>query len=265
MTDRTWHLVEGDGPIVATAIHDGHALREEVAALTALSDADRLREEDPYTGEWTKIAATRLVAKRSRFEVDLNRPRDKAVYANPADAWGLDLWKKPPSEALLGRSLEEYDAFYAELSRVLTGLIQRFGGVVVLDLHSYNHRRDGPDGPEADPSQNPEVNVGTGTLERERWAPVVDRCVVDLQAHDFLGRPLDVRENVKFRGGNMSRWINQNFNGKACSIALEFKKFFMDEWSGDVDEKSYDQIAPALRSSASGLHGELERVLSGGS
>ncbi|MDH3285218.1 MAG: N-formylglutamate amidohydrolase [Acidobacteriota bacterium] len=265
MTDRTWHLVEGDGPIVATAIHDGHALREEVAALTALSDGDRLREEDPYTGEWTKVAATRLVATRSRFEVDLNRPRDKAVYAKPADAWGLDLWKKPPSEALLGRSLEVYDAFYAELSRVLTGLIQRFGGVVVLDLHSYNHRRDGPAGPEADPSQNPEVNVGTGTLDRERWAPVVDRCIADLQTHDFLGRSLDVRENVKFRGGNMSRWINQNFNGRACSIALEFKKFFMDEWSGEIEKQSYDQIAPALRSSASGLRRELRRVLSGGS
>jgi N-formylglutamate deformylase len=124
MTDRTWHLVEGDGPLVATGIHDGHALREEVAALTALSDAERLRAEDPYTGEWTKVAATRLVATRSRFEVDLNRPRNQAVYEKPANAWGLDLWKKPPSEALLGRSLEGYDAFYAELSRVLTGLIQ---------------------------------------------------------------------------------------------------------------------------------------------
>jgi N-formylglutamate amidohydrolase len=230
--------------------------------LTALSDADRLREEDPYTGEWTKVAPTRLVARRSRFEVDLNRPRDKAVYARPADAWGLDLWKKPPPEALLERSLEEYDAFYTELSRLLTGLIHRFGGVVVLDLHTYNHRRDGP---EADPVQNPEVNVGTGTLDRARWARLVDRCMADLQSYDFLGRSLDVRENVKFRGGNMSRWINQSFAGKACSIAIEFKKFFMDEWSGKIDDQSYDQIAPALRSCVTGLRTELERVLAGGS
>jgi N-formylglutamate amidohydrolase len=264
MTDQVWNLVEGDGPIVATAIHDGHALREEVAALTALSSSDRLREEDPYTGEWTKVASTRLVATRSRFEVDLNRPREQAVYARPADAWGLDLWKKPPSQAVLQRSLEEYDAFYAELSRVLTGLIQRFGGVVVLDLHSYNHRREGPGGPEADPSQNPEVNVGTGTLDRQRWAPVVDRCMTDLRTHAFLGRSLDVRENVKFRGGNMSRFINQGFDGKACSIALEFKKFFMDEWSGEIHEKSYNQIAPALQSAASGLRSELLRAISSG-
>jgi N-formylglutamate deformylase len=265
MTDSIWRVVAGDGPIVATAIHDGHALREEVAALTALSDADRLREEDPYTGEWTKVAPTRLIATRSRFEVDLNRPRDKAVYACPADAWGLNLWRSAPSEALLRRSLEEYDAFYAELSRVLHRIIERHGGVVVLDLHTYNHRRDGPGGAWADPAQNPEVNVGTGTMDRERWAPVVDRCMADLRAHDFHGRSLDVRENVKFQGGNMSRRINQDFDGNACSIALEFKKFFMDEWSGAIDPKSYEEIASALRSCASGLEKELERVLSGGS
>lgn len=263
MMDRVFDLVQGEGPIVATAIHDGHELREEVASLIALSDEQRLREEDPYTGEWTKIAPTRLVATRSRFEFDLNRPREKAVYAEPADAWGLDLWKAPPPEPLLRRSLERYDAFYVELGRVLNGLIERFGGVVVLDLHTYNHRREGPTGQRADPAENPEVNVGTGTLDRKRWAPVVDRCMTDLREHDFMGRSLDVRENVKFRGGNMSRWINQGFDGKACSIALEFKKFFMDEWSGEVDRQVYEQIGPALRSAASGLKTELDHVLSG--
>jgi len=265
MTDRSWNLFEGDGPIVATAIHDGHDLREEVAALTALSDAERLREEDPYTGEWTVVAPTRVIATRSRFEFDLNRPREKAVYAKPADAWGLDLWKAPPSEALLSASLERYDAFYAELSQILKARIDRFGGVLVLDLHSYNHRREGPSGPLADPAENPEVNVGTGTIDRRRWAPLVDRCMGDLRGYDFMGRSLDVRENVKFRGGNMSGWINQNFDGKACSIALEFKKFFMDEWSGEVDKTIYDQIAPALASIISGLQTELDRVISNSS
>ena len=89
MADQVWQLVEGDGPIVAAAIHDGHDLRQEVAALMALSDAERLREEDPYTGSWTEVAPVRLVGRRSRFEVDLNRPREKAIYATPADAWSI--------------------------------------------------------------------------------------------------------------------------------------------------------------------------------
>jgi hypothetical protein len=60
----------------------------------------------------------------------------------------------------------------------------------------------------------------------------------------------------------MSRWINENFDGKACSIALEFKKFFMDEWSGELDQKIHDRIASALGSTVSGLHSELDRVIS---
>ena len=262
MTDRVWQLVEGDGPVVATAIHDGHHLREEVAVLTALSDAARLREEDPYTGQWTTIAPTRLVGTRSRFEVDLNRPRDKAVYAVPADAWGLDLWKEPPPPALLERSLDEYDAFYTELSHVLSGVIAGHGKVVVIDLHTYNPRREGPDGP--DPVQNPEVNVGTGTLDRPRWAPVIERCMTDLRAHDFLGRHLDVRENVKFRGGQMSRWINETFPDAVCSIAIEFKKFFMDEWTGEIDRRQGAEVERALRAAVAGLSVELGRLKSGG-
>ena len=43
MADLTiWELQQGDSPLVAAAIHHGHAVREEVAALLALPEADRL-------------------------------------------------------------------------------------------------------------------------------------------------------------------------------------------------------------------------------
>ncbi|MDE0292105.1 MAG: N-formylglutamate amidohydrolase [Candidatus Dadabacteria bacterium] len=165
-----WFTVtEGQEPIVATAVHDGHELRPEVAALVALSDSDRLREEDPFTGTWTMVVGTRVVLSRSRFEVDLNRPRNKAVYLRPEDAWGLRVWREEPSKELLAASLEQYDYFYAEMHRVLTQTQERYGRFVVLDLHSYNHRRTGPDTPPDDPEDSPEVNVGTGSMDRERW------------------------------------------------------------------------------------------------
>src|SRR6185369_9772081 len=88
-----WQTEFGDGPLVACAIHDGHDVRPEVADCLRLDSAQRLYEEDPYTGEWTSIAPTRIVARRSRFEVDFNRSRDKAVYITPVDAWGLDVWR----------------------------------------------------------------------------------------------------------------------------------------------------------------------------
>lgn len=42
-----WELHEGDSPLVACAVHAGHELRPEVAALMALDEVTRLREEDP--------------------------------------------------------------------------------------------------------------------------------------------------------------------------------------------------------------------------
>ena len=88
----------GSRRLVATAIHAGHDLRREVEREIALTESARLREEDPYTDSIIEPAALQVVANRSRFEVDLNRERDDAVYCDPNDAWGLHIWKRPLPE-----------------------------------------------------------------------------------------------------------------------------------------------------------------------
>jgi len=133
---------------------------------------------------------------------------------------------------------------------------------VVYDLHSYNHRRDGPNSEPAAVEGNPEVNIGTGTMDRELWGPLVERFIGDLRAFDFGGRRLDVRENVKFRGGQLSRWIHENFPGAGCSLAIEFKKFFMDEWSGKPDGKANALISAALKSTTPGVLEERKNLRS---
>ncbi len=219
----------------AAAIHDGHALRDDVRSAIALSDAERLREEDPFTAQWTNVVETRLIGLRSRFEVDLNRPREKAVYQTPDDAWGLNVWRHPTTPEMISASLAQYDAFYAAASTTLEHMRKQWGHFVVLDLHSYNHRRDGSDAPPAAEALNPEVNVGTGSMDRERWAPVVDCVVNHLRSTDVLGRTLDVRENVKFKGGHFSQWVHNEFPEHACSLSIEFRKSFMDEWTGEAN------------------------------
>src|SRR3546814_16706766 len=79
----------------------------------------------------------------SRFETDVNRPRHKAVYQRPEDAWGMQIWKKELPVKLLERSMETYDAFYRGMRRLLRHMIARFGYFAVLDLHNYNHLREG--------------------------------------------------------------------------------------------------------------------------
>jgi hypothetical protein len=123
----------------------------------------------------------------------------------------------------------------------------------VFDLHSYNHRREGPEGSPAEPEANPEVNIGTGSMDRDRWAHVVDRFIAELGAVEFLGRSLDVRENVRFRGGQLARWTHQSFPEAGCVLAIEFKKFFMDEWTGEPDPVQLQAIRQALASTVPGV------------
>jgi len=197
------------------------------------------------------------VVRRSRFEVDLNRPRDKAVYLGPADAWGLNVWRDEPSAELMAQSLKQYDAFYSTMRAVFESIERKCGQFVVFDLHTYNHRRGGPNGPPAGVEENPQVNIGTGTMERRRWSGVIDRFITDLRAYDFPGGSLDVRENVKFRGGQFGRWVHETFPRSGCAIAIEFKKFFMDEWTGEAEPALVRSIADALRSAVPGVLAEL--------
>jgi N-formylglutamate deformylase len=222
-----------------------------------LEEATRLREEDPFTDRVaTAAGGVPVVVHRSRFEIDLNRPRDGAVYTTPEDAWGLDVWREPLTDMEVERSLELYDEFYTELAIRLDDLA-REGPFVVLDLHSYNHRRDGADQPAAPIADNPEVNVGTGGLDRTHWGSVVDRFMDDLASREVAGHRLDVRENVRFKGGHLSRWVAERYAEQGCALAIELKKVFMDEWTGVPDEQHLHQLTATLADAVPALLGEL--------
>lgn len=248
-------VFDGAGSVMATAIHGGHNLRPEICDLIAIDEEVRLREEDPYTDVLTDVVPRRVVVDRSRFEVDLNRPRREAIYLSPDEAWGLDVWKQPLDHQTVSASLEMYDAFYRELSERLD-LMAELGPFVVLDIHSYNHRRSGAELPPDDPTDNPDVNIGTGSVDRTSWAGLIESFAKDLQT----GLPAEatVAENVRFQGGHFSRWVNERYPGRGCALALEFKKTFMDEWSGEVDRGHLDRLRVALADTVPGLESELE-------
>ena len=258
MTSPAWRVTRGEDPILATALHAGHELRPDVAALMKLSDEERLREEDPYTDLWVNVAANSIIIDRSRFEVDLNRPREGAVYAKPSDAWGLDIWTSPPPEDLLQRSLELHDQFFEELAVMCDELLENHGHLLVLDIHSYNHRRGGPDAPVDDPLLHPEINLGTESIHPS-WEPFVTSFAQTMSSLPFYDGSLDVRQNVKFRGGRMSRWINDRYGERALSIAIEVKKIYMDEWTGVLDEGVTEDVGSELNAAAASVRAVLSQ------
>ena len=107
---------------------------------------------------------------------------------------------------------------------------------VLLDVHSYNHRRDGPDAEPIPQAEAPDINIGTFSMPRAEWAFLIDPLMEAMRSFDFNGRRLDVRENVAFQGkGELTRFVHSRYPGRGCAIALEFKKFYMDEWTGEPD------------------------------
>lgn len=229
-----WTLQRSDDCIIATAIHDGHGLCDQSADRMQLSDDDRLREEDPHTGNAITGIPTHLVINRSRFEVDLNRGRDQAVYRTPDQSWGLQVWNTPLTDTDVAGSLVLHDAYYRMLGQQLDEIVAAHGRFVLLDVHSYNHRRDGPEGDPTPPENAPDINIGTFSMPRERWSFVMDPMIEAMRTFNFNGRHLDVRENVAFQGkGEQTRFVHERYPETGCAIAIEFKKFFMDEWTGE--------------------------------
>ena len=241
--ERWWTVRRGPGPVLATAIHDGHDLRPEVAAAMKLGDAERLREEDPFTGQAIVDVPTHVIVHRSRFEFDLNRGADGAIYETPEQAWGLDVWHERPDKALVERSLSIHASYYRMLRGLLDDVAARHDRFVLIDVHSYNHRRDGPDGEPAAQQDAPDINIGTFSMPREKWAFLLDPLMDAMRSFDFNGRTLDVRENVAFQGkGEQTRFVHDLDPGRGCAIALEFKKFFMDEWTGEPDPRELEAM-----------------------
>jgi hypothetical protein len=235
-TQRWWTVQRGPGPIVATAIHDGHDLRPEIAAAMKLPDADRLREEDPFTGQAIVDVPTHIVAHRSRFEFDLNRAPADAVYRTAEQSWGLEVWHGECDDRLCARSLDIHASYYRMLGALLDDVAARHDCFVLIDVHSYNHRRDGPDGAPSPQAEAPDINIGTFSMPRDQWAFLIDPLMEAMRGFDFNGRHLDVRENIAFQGkGEQTRFVHERYPGRGCAIALEFKKFFMDEWTGKPD------------------------------
>jgi N-formylglutamate deformylase len=258
---------EGDwqGSVVATSVHAGHGLRDEIADAMVLGEAERHREEDPFTDRIAAVVPDRVLTTRSRFEADLNRPRGEAIYRRPEDCWGLDVWRDGvlPDE-LVAASLDTYDSFYAALAPRLDALAER-GPFVLLDVHSYNHRRAGAETSPAPAADTPEVNVGTGSVDLDLFGPLVERFVGDLRATFTDNGPLDARENVAFAGRNLAWWVHDRYPRVGCVLSLEFKKTFMDEWTGELDEGRLASTQDALAATLPGLRDQLERLRLGGS
>ncbi len=240
--------LNNEQPIICTAIHAGKYISNSCGINLAIKAEDKLREEDPYTDEMAKLSANNIIANYSRFEFDINRKRESSIYIFPKDSWGLQVRKDIPDSEMLESAYQKYDLFYQEVYRRFIELRKRFSRIFIYDIHSYNHRRKGPESIPDDPNMNPDIILATGNMPAQ-WKDLVDKLQVHFSGIKLEGRNLDVRKNVKFDGGWFSRWLHYTFPGSVCCLSIEFKKIFMDEWTGKLDINKFSVLKEALSNS----------------
>jgi len=225
-----YRIQHRESPFWAFAIHDGHQVDALIEPFFHLEEAGRLREEDPYTAAMAELPVNQLFVSTSRFQLDINRPKEDAVYLRPDQAWGLQVWKKDLPPALLQELYDEYERFYLKIDEYIQQTIDNHHFFIVFDVHTYNAQRIREEEP-IDKEANPQINLGT-YYNNEKWRPIIEEFVECVQQQQILGKPIDIRENVKFKGGHLAQHILQKFGNHGCVLSIEFRKDFMNEWTG---------------------------------
>lgn len=231
--NTTYEIHKENSPIISLALHDGHYIPPDILRNIKLEEHERFREEDPYTAQMADLPVNKVVVNTSRFYVDLNRLKDEAIYKQPKDAWGLQVWNGKFPEEIEKKQMAYYHQFYSDIQILIQNTIQNFGFFIILDIHSYNHRRESPD-IDAPFESNPEINIGSKYNE-SKWNIQTNNFINFLSNSTINGHAPDVRENIKFKGGGFSQWVNQHYSEHGYVLSIEFKKTFMDEWTGRGD------------------------------
>lgn len=219
-----------DSPFWAFAIHDGHQVDSTVQQFMLLDEIQRLREEDPYTASMAELPVNQLVVGSSRFQLDVNRKLEDSVYLRPEQAWGLEVWKDTLPSTILQQLYDEHKNFYQQIDHYIQNTIDKHGFFVAFDVHSYNAQRINEEQP-IDKQANPQINLGTH-YNNEKWRSVINSFITSVQNQQLLGETIDIRENIKFKGGYLAQHILQKFGDRGCVLSVEFRKDFMNEWTG---------------------------------
>lgn len=252
-----FHLLRGDAPLLVSLPHVGTTLAAATAErLTA--PARRLPDTDWLLVELydflPELGVTRLHAEHPRQLIDLNRPPDDApLYATtttglvPAELFdGSPAWKPghEPDAAERAVLLERYwRPYHDALSRERTRLRNRYGEMLLLDLHSIRSQV-----PRLFEGTLPDFNLGTN---QGRACPP---SLTEALESALAPAPYTQVTDARFRGGYITRRYGEPAKGQHA-LQLELSQAtYMHEGdtpvgaaSARIDDARASQVRPWLR------------------
>lgn len=224
-------------PFICGAVHDGNQFRKSLWENCLHTAHDRWYEEDPCTKEMVLDHPIVLAGCDSRFEYDLNRAPDTAIYE---DAWGKQLWRYPLPKNEYQKSLEKHSIFYKVVHALVTQIERKYGKAIVFDMHSYNWKRWD--------REVPTWNLGTSNIDNGRFGQIVTSWCSKLGQMQL---PNGIRStsavNDTFQGnGYFLKYITNNFNNTLV-LATEIAKVYCDEHSGVIYPEVVRSVARNLQ------------------
>jgi hypothetical protein len=222
---------------VCGAIHNGHQFRKSLWNNCLHTEYERWFEEDPETKTMIQSHPIVISGSDSRFEYDLNRIPEKAIYS---DAWGKQLWKRSLTDLEKEVSLQKHSNFYKVVFSLISKLETIHGKVIVYDMHSYNWKRWD--------REVPTFNLGTGNIDMNKYGKFIETWRKILSKIELPnGIKTTSLINDVFKGnGYFLKYIMSNFNNTLV-LATEVSKIYCDELNQIIYPEVVDAIEKELK------------------
>lgn len=252
-TFATHTLQPGDSPLIISVPHAGTEVPPELAArftplALGLPDTDwhvaRLYEFAPALG------ATMIVARHTRYLIDLNRPPDDAALYSAAAQTGLcptlsfageplylDSSAPLCAAEIAGRRAQYWQPYHDALRARLEDTRQRLGYVVLLDAHSIRSVV-----PRLFQGRLPDINIGS--YDGRSCSGIVNDAVrTRLSATPRWTHVIDGR----FKGGFITRHYGRPADG-VHALQIELAQCgYMDEPGTAYDADRASPLRELLR------------------
>jgi len=229
---------------LGVALHNGSRVRPELLEALEVGQEERFREEDPYTDYFVNDFPLQLIARDSRFEYDLNWEIEKCIYPAVEKKWGFQVWNRPLNHSEVETTYLKYREFHTLLDLLIGYIIENQGSVVLFDIHSYCYQREVRTDWWVD--MKPEINLGTMYINRAYFSPLIDLFMVGVSGITLDGHTLRVAENEVFPGGYLTRKYAKSHIQQVLVLAIEYKKIFMDEWTGELYPRKLEMLKENL-------------------
>lgn len=242
---------EGNLPLLVSVPHDGRELPDEQRERMTEAGLG-LPDTDWHVAELYNFAretgASMIVARYSRYVVDLNRPASDAAMYEGQVATGLcpqytfagePLYQHDtavPPEEVAARVDRYWRPYHDQLNAALAGIRARHGHALLWDAHSIASRV-----PRLFDGELPILNLGT--FDDKSCDPRISRTLLQFAE----ASPYDSVLNGRFKGGYITRHYGDPV-GNVHAVQLELaQRAYMNEVSHDIDDELANSLRGALR------------------